>query len=471
MNTIWQPDLLDTSGPKYKAVMQAIRNRIETRALQAGEKLPPVRDLAWKLGITPGTVARAYTILTDDGTLVAEVGRGTFVAQPQTHVPLIGDAPIEVDSATHGQEAQTYHVNLFSPHLPDRGQARLIRALLAQVAQDPPSGVMHYPTRAGGQAARVAAAAWISSQALGAVGADDIVLAHGGQNAIMLIFQALLKGRRPAVLVEELAYPGFRRVAELLRADVIPVAMDKDGVIPEALEAAARGHDAQIFCTSPEVHNPTCGFTGPDRRAALVEVARACDMQIVEDDCYRLGAALAPTYRMLAPERTWYVSSISKSITPALRIGLAVAPQGQAPVLRRTAEYSFFGLATPITDLSAKLFSHPDLPQITEEVRNRITVYVERAVNILGGYDITWRKDVPFLWLTLPQGWRAGAFCQAAEAQGVRVRAAEEYAAREARVPHAIRFAVNAGVGLESFEAAVQRLRTLLDNPPESIGV
>ncbi|WP_415920723.1 PLP-dependent aminotransferase family protein [Tateyamaria sp. SN6-1] len=471
MDTIWRPDLLDAPGPKYKTVMQAIRDAITTDALRPGDKLPPVRDLAWKLGITPGTVARAYTLLTDDGALVAEVGRGTFVARPDSKTPLLADVPLEVDSATHNAEAQSWHVNLFSPHLPSVGQAPLIRKLMAQIAQDPPSGLMHYPTRSGGQPARAAAVQWLGTAPLGSFGPDDVVLANGGQNAILMIFQTLLQGRRPAVLVEELAYPGFRRAAELLRADVIPVAMDADGLIPEALEAAARTHDAQILCISPEVHNPTLGFTPQNRRAALVDVARRCDLQILEDDCYRLGEAQAPTFRMLAPERSWYISSISKSITPALRLGIAVAPPGQAAALRRTSEYSFFGLATPLTDLCAALLVHPDLPPVMEAARLGIGTYVQRAVNILGSFDLTWRADVPFLWLRLPEGWRAGAFVQAAEGQGVRIRAAEEYACRDARAPHAVRFAINAGLSLDSFEAGLMRLRDLLNNPPDVIGV
>lgn len=471
MSTIWQPELLDGQRPKYKAVMLAIRDSIASNSLQAGDKLPPVRDLAWKLGITPGTVARAYTLLTDDGTLVAEVGRGTFVARPSPHKPLTGDVPLEIDVAPHGAAGAGEQVNLFSPHLPDMGQAALIRSLLAEVAQDPPSGVMHYPTRRGSRAARVAAVKWLSSAPLGSVDAEDIVLAHGGQNAIMLIFQALLRGRRPAVLVEELAYPGFRRAAEMLRAEVVPVAMDKDGILPEALAAAAKAHDAQILCTSPEVHNPTCGFTPLARREELAAVARRHDLQVLEDDCYRLGAAQAPSFRMLAPERSWYVSSLSKSVTPALRFGVAIAPSGKASVLRRMAEYSYFGLATPMTDLCARLLVDPRLPQVTEQACARIGLYVQRAVNILGGYDLEWRADVPFLWLRLPQGWRAGAFVQAAEAQGVRIRPAEEYASRDARVPHAVRFAINAAVSLSRFEDAITRLRDLLDNPPEEIGV
>ena len=174
---------------------------------------------------------------------------------------------------------------------------------------------------------------------------------------------------------------------------------------------------------------------------------------------------------MIAPERSWYFLSISKSITPALRLGIAVAPEGQAAALRRTSEYSFFGLATPLTDLAAALLVHPDLPGIMDAARLRIGTYVQRAVNILGAFDLIWRADVPFLWLHLPEGWRAGAFVQAAEGQGVRIRAAEEYACRDARASHAVRFAVNAGLSLDSFEAGLGRMRDLLDNPPDVIGV
>ncbi|QPO07679.1 transcriptional regulator, GntR family [Sulfitobacter pontiacus] len=476
MGTIWQPDQIDGPGPKYKAVVTMIRNGISNGALSAGEKLPPVRELAWKLGVTPGTVARAYTMLTESGTLQAEVGRGTFVALPPTTPDR--NSPIEMDVIAHhvhqgtkNYPADTYAVNMFSPHLPSAGQATLIRNLMAEVAQDPASGVMHYPSRTGARPAREAVVKWLAGTPLGSFTEADVILSHGGQNGLSLVFQSILQGRRPAIAIEELSYPGFRRAGELLRADVIPVAMDKDGVIPEALDEVARNHDLQIFCTSPEVHNPTAGFTPVARREALVEVARKHDFQIVEDDCYRMRVERAPTYRMLAPERGWYVSSLAKTLTPALRIGFAIGPRQRTPELRRVAEYNCFGLATPLIDLCAKLLVHPDIDTIAEGTRQGFNAYVQSAVNILGGYDVAWRTNVPFLWLSLPVGWRAGAFCQAAEGQGVQIRSAEEFVCRDARAPHAVRLAINAGVALHSFEDAIMRLRHLLDSPPEQLSV
>ena len=464
MGTIWQPDLADFSGPKYRRLADALRSAVDSQALAVGDKLPPVRDLAWRLDITPGTVARAYSILTNEGVLQAEVGRGTFVAPPK-----LLDQPIEIDAAPHGHDNTSGPISLFSPVLPNVGQAQLIRKLMAEIAQDPPSGLMHYPSRAAFQPAREAVVKWLEGTPLGLMDQGDIVLTHGGQNGISLVLQAVARSGRTVIYLEELSYPGFRRVAELLRLKVVPVAMDDQGICPDSLVKAVMQHGPGTLCTSPEVHNPSLLFTPEARRREIVRIARKADLQILEDDCYRMGRSRAPTYRMLAPERGWYVSSISKTLTPALRIGFAIAPHGKVAPLRNAAEHGFFGLATPLADLAERLLQHPSIDDVMDAVTKRIGDHVETAVNQLGGYELVWRRDVPFVWLRLPLGWRASAFCLAAEARGVRVRPAEEYTCREARAPHAVRIAINAGVGMERFDGAIATVRDLLDNPPEQI--
>ena len=67
MDTIWPTDLPKSKGPKYTRVADTIRKAIENKQLEVGVKLPPVRELAYRLQITPGTVARAYSILTEEG--------------------------------------------------------------------------------------------------------------------------------------------------------------------------------------------------------------------------------------------------------------------------------------------------------------------------------------------------------------------------------------------------------------------
>ena len=464
MGTIWTPSLDTAVRPKYRALAEAIRSAIGAGELSVGDRLPPVRELGWQLEMTPGTVARAYTILTQEGALQAEVGRGTFVAPPRTAI--LDD----VWSQTARPETDAA-LDLFSPRMPDMGQVALIGAAMRSVAGAPPQVFLNYPSRDSHRPTRAVLVDWLSRVELGQITPEDIALTHGGQNGIILVLQAILRGDRPTVLVEELSYPGFRRAAELLRADIQGVAMDAEGVRPDALEAAIRKTGAQVFCSSPEVQNPTTIFTPLERRRALADICIRHGVEMVEDDCYGMGAHRAPGYRALAPDLGWYVSSVSKTLTPALRFGYAVAPRGRAADLRRVTEYAHFGLSQPLTETLRLVLSDPGARRIADAVRARLNTYVEIAVNTLGGFDLAWARDVPFVWLTLPPGWRASAFCRAAETEGVLIRSGDEYALRDGRAPHAVRLAINGHVPPETFEAAMRRLRRLLDNPPEQISV
>jgi DNA-binding transcriptional MocR family regulator len=451
-------------GPKYRVLSSALRRGIDQGRLPEGTRLPPVRDLAWRLGMTPGTVARAYTLLTDENVLTAEVGRGTFVSyKDEERPPLYITRPIT--PGTDGIEM----VNLFTARLPDLGQISLINDGFRRLAERPERALLDYPTASSFAATRQAVVDWLDRVPLGSLQHEDIVLSHGAQSGISLVMQAVLRGRRPVVLVEELAYPGFRRAAELMRAEIVSVPMDEDGIVPSALAELAHRHEAQLLCTSPELHNPTALVTPPKRRHEIAEVVRRGGFDILEDDSTFLGETRSESYRALLPEHGWFVSSISKTLTPALRVGFAIAPQSRRSELRRVAENGFFGLAKPLADLVGDLLTRDETREIVRSVRRRNAVYVRAAVNALGGHDIGWHEEAPFVWLRLPSGWRAAAFSRAAEAQGVQLRPAEEFSPRNGFAPHAVRIGMNAQVALGDFEAALGRLRRLLDNPPEQI--
>ena len=133
MKAIWRPDLTQFDGPKYLALSHALREAVRRGDLPRGARLPPVRELAWSLSITPGTVARSYQIVTQEGLLEATVGRGTFVASgtPRLGPGLAFDADPEL-KATNGSGDQS--VDLRSPQLPDVGQSAAIAEILIQIA-------------------------------------------------------------------------------------------------------------------------------------------------------------------------------------------------------------------------------------------------------------------------------------------------------------------------------------------------
>lgn len=453
---MWFPDFTAQTGAKYLVLCDAILRAVKDGHLEVGEKLPPVRELAYQIAITPGTVARAYSRLVDGGVLEAVVGRGTFVATPRA-VTQTSDWPQVLDLRT--------------PRLPEAGQSEMLRTSLRKLANMPDALLKIYPSEQTDRPAREAVLKWSSGKVLGPVGVDDIVLANGGQNAISLVFQTILKGDRPVVLAEDLTYAGFRHAANLLRAETIGLVSDEAGVRPDAFEAACRAHDAQVFCTSPEVHNPTALRTGLERRRELADIARRYNVQILEDDCYALADSDLPFYRALLPKQSWYVSSISKLISPSFRLGFAVAPQGKGDQLRRTGQYNFFGIATPMSELAADMLGAPEMEALISNMQQRVAALVQIAVNHLGSYDLRWRNDVPFLWLALPRGWRAGSFCSAAEKAGVLLRSADDFTLIDGRAPHSVRIAINGQVSEACYESALVRLRDLLGNPPSQIEV
>jgi DNA-binding transcriptional MocR family regulator len=470
-DTIWQPNLADAGRSKYQALAQTIRDGIGSGQLSPGEKLPPVRDLAYRVSVTPGTVARAYKMLIDEGLLEAGVGRGTFVAQPKlTPVRSLPSADRFFDPALD-VEGQAH---LLSPKMPDVGQADIIRDAMHMLADTMASDMLlRYPTRDTDLPAREAFAATLDPDQLGPFDIHNIVTSHGGQNAIVMILQSILTGPNPVIAVDELSYGGFRSAGVLCRAEVVGIPWDDDGPLVSAFETAIKDRKVQVFCTSAEVSNPTAKQTTPARRVEIAAVARAHGVHIVDDDCYRLMNTdrIGPSYRALLPGLGWYLTSPSKSITASLRIGFAVAPKGWSKALTRTATFSSFGVTRMVTDLYAAIMRHPDLDTIVARVKSRISDDITAAARILDGYEMRYTTTVPFLWLELPMGWRAGEFCQAAEAAGVLIKSADDFALRESRSVHAVRIAVNGLVPHVHFVQAMDRLRELLDHPPERIAI
>ena len=459
--TIWTPDLTHFPGPKYLALSRALREAVRSGELAEGSQLPTVRDLAWELGVTPGTVSRAYALATQEGLLSATVGRGTFVA---ARAPRLGPTqPLFVEREPQYLKGRA---DLRAPQLPDVGQGAAIRAALLAAAEDVGPEWIDYPSQRAEAPLRAAICDWVSDRVLGTLSPDDIALTAGGQNAINLILLCCLRGDRPVVLCEELAYPGFRHAARLARADVVGVETDAEGLIPEALEAACRRHGAQVLCLTTEAQNPTTARMGLERRQRIAAIARHFDLQVIEDDCYSLTESSLPSLRALAPERVWHVGSLSKTVSAALRFGYVVCPAGMGETGRLTAQHSFFALPKPVSDIALHLFTSGAAADLRRKAAEDLDVRLKLALHHLGRFDLSWQPGLRFVFLRMPQGWRASTFTREAEAEGVLLRSADEYTLIHGRAPPAVRLALAGNVPLARFEAGLQSLARLLDRPP-----
>jgi DNA-binding transcriptional MocR family regulator len=469
-DTNWRPELPKSPQSKYKALAQTIREAIANGQLPPGTKLPPVRVLADTVSVTPGTVARAYALLIDENRLEAGVGRGTFVSSRGAKHALLSGPPLN-DTL---RSRDPLKANLLSPKMPDLGQADLIKRGLDHMARTMTmTDLLNYPTQQTDIAAREAQFQLLEDAQIGAYSLDDIVCTHGGQNAIVMILQTVLQSTSAKIAVDELNYGGFRSAALVSRAAVVGIPWDQDGPIPAAFEHAIRENNIQVFCTSSEVTNPIVGGFAIPRRHEIAAIAERYGVHIIDDDCYRMMKVTpkGPSYRALLPNLGWVVTSPSKSISASLRIGFAVAPQGWSSALARSATFHSFGVSRMVTDLFAYIMRQPELPEILSAIQARIDRDIGAAVAILSDYKLNHSAGVPFLFLALPDTWRAGEFCQTAAEQGVLVKSAEEFSLRDGPQHHAVRIAINGQITHEQFVASIEKLRYLLDHPQQEVAV
>jgi DNA-binding transcriptional regulator YhcF (GntR family) len=158
MDTTWLPDLSLFPGPKYLALSRALRDAIRLGDLTEGTQLPTVRDLAWRLSVTPGTVARAYQMAIQEGMLQANVGRGTFVAERSPRLGPTQPLYLERATITEGQ------VDLRSPILPEIGQAAAFKDAMGRLVAGQAGHWVEYPSQRKEAALRRAIVDWVGDR-------------------------------------------------------------------------------------------------------------------------------------------------------------------------------------------------------------------------------------------------------------------------------------------------------------------
>ncbi|MCQ0969997.1 PLP-dependent aminotransferase family protein [Paracoccus sp. TK19116] len=485
-DTNWQPTFADDAfqdgvGPKFRALAHMIRQAIRAGELAPGDRLPPMRDLAWRLQVTPGTVARAYQVVAAEGIVESHVGRGSFVAaQGARQAPL---QPLIDDRNERGRDrplrADEVAIDLRSPKLPDLGQAGAIRQAFRRMADQSGEELLDYTPVSGDRDCTAALTDWIGPRAAGEFGPPDIVLTHGCQSAILLILSMCLAGERPRILCEALCYPGLRHAARLLRAEVAPVAQDGQGMLPDELDRAARQTGARVVFLTPSAQNPTTGRMNAERRAAIIDVARRHDLQVIEDESYTTrpgalrGADGPPPLRELAPERVWQLVGLAKLLSAGLRFGAIICPTGMGGQARLAAQHSHFGVARPLTVAVTELLRDPATEDLCRAILADFEARRNIATEVMAGTGLVSLAELPFLWLPLPARWRPSVYAQAAADRGILVRPADEFAASAGSITLAGSFANAVRIGLAghmphaTLRRALTELRRLHDAPPQ----
>jgi DNA-binding transcriptional MocR family regulator len=429
---------LDRSAkvPLWRQIERFIRGEIESGALPPGARIPSTRALAADLAVSRVTVDNAYMALSTDGLVVAHPGSGTVVAQSVSATPGAGAA---ADQWPAWQ--QTFLANASSKPTPTADGAdmvsftgvgdpnlfptREIAVTIADVIRaEGPAAFAYSRPDSGYAPLRATVTHLLASQGIH-TNPDHVLITSGSQQALFLVCQSLLE-RGDTIVVERPTYDGALALFAAIGVHVVGIDVDADGMRVDELEAAIVARRPKLIYTIPTFQNPTGASMAGPRRHRLLEVARAHQLPVLEDDFVgdlRYEGHAQPALKALdTGGNVLYAGTFSKMLMPGVRIGYLVA---DGPVLDHVS-----GLKKAM-DLSTSLLMQRVLDRYVTvgryqtHLRRSIRTYRARRDTLVRALaretpsiEVSPPRGGLFAWATLPEGVDATALRLAARRRG-----------------------------------------------------
>ena len=444
MGAAWIPEALGTvRGARYLAVVDSLEADIASGRMQAGARLLPQRDMAASLGLSVGTIAKAFAEATRRGLISAEVGRGTFVTARPAAGPDQWSGPVDL----------TLNVS------PPVGECAMVaQAIAAATSENHLTELLRYLPHPGLAAHRGAVSQWLETQGIDAP-SDRIVMCNGAQHAIAV---ALAVAARPGdvVLTESVTYAGIAALAEIAGYRLHGVDIDAEGVLPEALDAAFRTTGGRIFYGMSRLQTPTGATMTGNRREEIAAILRSHDALIIEDDVYSfLHPEMPSPFTGLLPRRTFHVSSFAKCAGPGMRIGALVLPDWALDRAKLALRASGW-MANPImAAVVAQMIADGSMAELATRKRSAANERWTLASNVLGPRYVPAGPAAFHLWL--PTSSPVVELITAAAMRGV-VLASPTTVAGDAP-PAGIRLCLGAPAKIIDLEIALRIIAAVLD--------
>lgn len=454
----WTPRIAADSLPLYVAIADAIADDAESGRLAAGTRMPTHRALASALGVDVTTVSRAYAEARRRGLIAGHVGRGTYVRG--TRPPLVAARSAGIVDLT---------VNL--PPEPSDVCDAAMRKTLGDLSRSADiASLLTYAPFGGSAPHRVAGAAWCADRGV-AASPDRVLVTGGAQQAVISVLSAHCEPG-DVVITESLTYPGFLAAMGALRLRAVGAPMDEDGLIPEALTRVVKATRAKLLLTTPTLQNPTGAIMPAARRRRIATVVRERGLTLLEDDVYAPLVPDAPRpLASLVPELSYFVSSFSKAITPALRTAFLVAPSGTAAA-RLTPHIQATGwMSAPLmTEVACRWVTSGVVSSIIAERRAEASARQTILREQLGLPPDAGSPHAFHHWLELPRQWeRASTFVDALRVRGVLVSSGDAFAVDTTTPSRAVRVSLGAAPSRETLARALETLAAVLHEEPEPL--
>ena len=335
---------LSGQGPLYLQLYRAIQQDILSGALTSGDQLPATRELARALCVSRNAVVQCYEKLASEGYVYSRQGSGSFVSElflrhgeSPEHAQMGAARAVEItDNAKSmlpmwrqyrsgfDEENQPLIDFQYGHVATDVRLERQLRQILRQ------QGAGIYPTYqhpAGINRLRKVIAKYIKQHRGVKCTADQIVVTNGSQEALSIVIQMLV-GQGDTVVMEEPGYRGATQAFRSVSADIHTVEVDEQGLCTDLL---CDDPNVRLLYTTPSHQFPTGGVLPLERRLALLNWAKRNKVMILEDDYdseFRYhGPPMESIQGMDKSNRTIYMGTFSKIISPVLRTGFLVLPE------------------------------------------------------------------------------------------------------------------------------------------------
>lgn len=323
----WQLEIqLNTSSDKaiYLQIADAVIEAIKTGNLNSGNALPGSRQLAGLLKVNRNTVIEALDVLIAEGWLITIERKGTFVADV---------LPTEAKTAKQNptQKLETEEIQpliIFDDGIPDSRIApmnELARAYRQIFNRKSRWQIMGYSTEFGNLEFRKAIVQMLNFKRGMNITPDEICITRGSQMAMYLTSKCLFE-KDDYVMVENPGYKPAWETFENAGAKLLPVNVDKDGLIIDDVEAYLKKYNnIKAIYVTPHHQFPTTVTLSLKRRLKLIELSNQYGFTIIEDDYdneFHFGQRpILPISSYSNAKNFIYIGTLSKIVAPALRIG------------------------------------------------------------------------------------------------------------------------------------------------------
>ena len=441
--------------PKYVSIAGDLAHSIQLGQLVNGDKLPPQRELAARLGVTIGTITRAYAVLEQRGLASARMGDGTYVrcGEPgfahQTPINLAHNVPLSTE----------LEVGALKQALGDlASDNKMLREML------------DYQSELGVDRHREAGARYLRH--LGTKGESNrVMITNGVQQALAFVLRIFA---RPGdtVLTESLSYHGILPLAREFRLQLVGVETDAQGLLPHALERAANTFGAKLLYCMPTLQTPTGSTMSMVRRIEVAEVVRRCKLLLIEDGVHAVGQkSPLPALSTWVPDRSFLLTSFSKAVTAGLRVGYLEADPKWLNKFAAVMRADSFMVAPLLPEVVTRWLESGLMQQLINTHRDLQIERLDRVRALMGEASRRWDEALdfhcdpgfPFIWLRLPARWEAEELAAVLLREGVLVRTANHFKMGRGVAPQALRISLNAPGSLDALELGMRKLlRTLL---------